>query len=229
MRTSHLLSLPFLAALVACGSTTDAAGDSSAAGTPQSDTAAADTAAADTAATDTAATDTAATDAGPEGASAAADSTVYSLDATSLGGDAMPLSALQGKVTVFVNVASKCGYTPQYAGLQKLQEELGGDDFTVVGVPSNDFGGQEPGTAEEIQAFCQANYGVTFPMLTKTGTKDGDSPLFDALAGLTGSRPNWNFCKYVVSKDGNEARFFKSGAGPDSTQLRDAIAEFRGR
>jgi len=210
MRTAHLLSLPILAALTACGSTTDAASgsqDSVPAPAPAS----------------------AAPAAAPAGepAAASAPTGLYALDATALGGDAMPLASLQGKVTVFVNVASKCGYTGQYAGLQELQEELGGDDFTVVGIPSNDFGRQEPGSAAEIQAFCQENYGVTFPMLAKTGTKEGDSPIFDGLAGMTGERPGWNFCKFVVSKDGSQAQFFKSGVGPDSQELRGAIAEYR--
>ncbi len=208
MRTAKLLTLPILAALAACGSTTDAASGHQDGAPVSTDTASADAAAVPTAAP------TAATG-------------LYALDATALGGEAMPLAALQGKVTVFVNVASKCGYTGQYAGLQKLQEELGGDDFTVVGIPSNDFGRQEPGSAAEIQAFCQENYGVTFPMLAKTGTKEGDSPIFDGLAGMTGERPGWNFCKFVVSKDGSQARFFKSSVGPDSQELRGAIAEYR--
>ena len=208
MRTAHLLSLPILAALTACGSTTDAASGSQ-------DSVPAPASAAPAAAP------------AGEPAAASAPTGLYALDATALGGDAMPLASLQGKVTVFVNVASKCGYTGQYAGLQELQEELGGDDFTVVGIPSNDFGRQEPGSAAEIQAFCQENYGVTFPMLAKTGTKEGDSPIFDGLAGMTGERPGWNFCKFVVSKDGSQAQFFKSGVGPDSQELRGAIAEYR--
>ena len=208
MRTALLLSPPILAALAACGSTTDAAsGSQDSAPTPASVTPAATPA--------------------DEPAAVSAPTGLYALDATALGGEAMPLASLQGKVTVFVNVASKCGYTGQYAGLQELQEELGGDDFTVVGIPSNDFGRQEPGSAAEIQAFCQENYGVTFPMLSKTGTKEGDSPIFDGLAGMTGERPGWNFCKFVVSKDGSQARFFKSNVGPDSKELRGAIAEYR--
>jgi len=210
MRTAHLLTLPILATLAACGSTTDAASGQQD-GAPATETPATETTSSPTAA--------------PAATEAA--SGIYALDATALGGEAMPLAALQGKVTVFVNVASKCGYTGQYAGLQKLQEELGGDDFTVVGIPSNDFGRQEPGSAAEIQAFCQENYGVTFPMLAKTGTKEGDSPIFDGLAGMTGERPGWNFCKFVVSKDGSQAQFFKSSVAPDSAELRGAIAEYR--
>jgi glutathione peroxidase len=152
---------------------------------------------------------------------------VYSLTATSLAGDPVELASYQGKLTLFVNVASECGYTPQYTGLQALYEELGGEDFAIVGIPSNDFGAQEPGSAQEIEAFCQENYGVTFAMLEKVGTKEGDSPLFDRLAELSGERPGWNFCKYLVSRDGTEARFFKSGVTPEGPELRAAIDAMR--
>ncbi|MEM9381608.1 MAG: glutathione peroxidase [Planctomycetota bacterium] len=157
-------------------------------------------------------------------AAPAADS-VYALSAETLGGEAVELDRYQGKVTLFVNVASRCGYTPQYEGLQALHQAQGGEGFAVVGVPSNDFGGQEPGTAEEIQAFCQERYGVSFDMLAKQSTKEGASPLFDRLADLTGERPSWNFCKYVVSADGTRAQFFPSSTGPDSPELAAAIAE----
>jgi glutathione peroxidase len=152
------------------------------------------------------------------------DSSVYRVSAKTLAGEDLDLSAYQGKVTMFVNVASKCGYTPQYKDLQELHEELGGEGFAIVGVPSNDFGGQEPGTPQEITAFCQENYGVTFQMLEKQGTKEGASPLFDRLAALTeGKRPGWNFCKYVVSKDGATAQFFESAAKPGGQEIRSAI------
>lgn len=195
-----LLAAPLL--LAACGAT-----ETSASGTSTSDAAG------------TPSTTEASAPAAP-----AADS-VYALAAETLGGEAVDLSKYEGKVTLFVNVASKCGYTPQYAGLQALHDELGGEGFAIVGVPSNDFGGQEPGTASEIQAFCQQNYGVTFDMLSKQGTKEGDSPLFDRFAELTGERPGWNFCKYVVSKDGRTARFFPSRVAPDSPELAEAIKE----
>ncbi len=152
---------------------------------------------------------------------------VYALEATTLAGEAVRLDRYAGKVVLFVNVASKCGYTRQYEGLQALHEELGGEDFAIVGIPSNDFGGQEPGSAAEIAAFCTENYGVTFDMLAKVGTKEGDSPIFDALAGMTGERPGWNFCKYVVSPDGTDARFFSSGATPTGDEIRGAITAMR--
>lgn len=148
---------------------------------------------------------------------------VYALSAETLDGEPVELARYEGKVTLFVNVASRCGYTPQYAGLQELHEQLGGEGFAIVGVPSNDFGGQEPGSASEIQAFCQENYGVTFDMLAKQGTKEGDSPLFDRLAELSGERPGWNFCKFVVGPDGRTARFFSSRVAPNSPELAAAI------
>lgn len=160
----------------------------------------------------------------PSDAAPAADS-VYALSAETLAGEAVDLEKYDGKVTLFVNVASRCGYTPQYAGLQALHEAQGGDGFAVVGVPSNDFGSQEPGTAEEIQTFCEENYGVSFDMLSKQSTKSGASPLFDRLADLSGERPSWNFCKYVVSADGTRAKFFPSSTRPDSPELAAAIAE----
>ena len=102
-----------------------------------------------------------------------------------------------------VNVASKCGYTPQYKGLQALYTELAPKGFVILGFPSNDFGGQEPGTAEEIKSFCELNYGVTFPLFSKVVTKAGadQSPIYTWL-GQTGNLPKWNFSKYLIDKDG---------------------------
>ena len=193
--TKALLALATLSLLAACG-TTEASGDPSPPGASE--------------------------DAAP---AAPAPGSVYALSAETLGGEPVDLARYEGKVTLFVNVASRCGYTPQYAGLQKLHEELGGEGFAIVGVPSNDFGGQEPGSAAEIQAFCQENYGVTFDMLAKQGTKEGDSPLFDRLAELSGERPGWNFCKFVVGPDGRTARFFPSRVAPNSPELATAIEE----
>ncbi len=155
---------------------------------------------------------------------APSDATLYSGTVRSLAGDPVDLAAYRGKVTLVVNVASRCGYTPQYEGLQALHEELGGDDFAILAFPSNDFGKQEPGSAEQIREFCDSNYGVTFAMFEKVATKGDDaSPVYDRLAEMTGERPGWNFCKYVVSKDGTQAKFFGSAAAPDSEELRAAI------
>lgn len=151
---------------------------------------------------------------------------IYSQTATALNGSPIDLAAYRGKVTLVVNVASECGYTPQYAGLQSLHAELADRGFAVLGFPSNEFGGQEPGSAEQIQEFCTSRFGVQFPMFAKVQTKkgDGQSPLYAALATATGSEPGWNFCKYLVGKDGRPIAFFPSNVAPDSKKLRDAIA-----
>jgi glutathione peroxidase len=148
----------------------------------------------------------------------------YSLKTTTLQGQPADLSQYKGKVALVVNVASQCGLTPQYAGLQKLYDELKGKGFVVLGFPSNDFGGQEPGTAQEIEGFCQKNYGVTFPMFSKLVTKAGpdQSPIYSYL-GQTGSLPTWNFAKYVVDKDGKVVKFFNSKITPDAPELRETI------
>jgi glutathione peroxidase len=150
----------------------------------------------------------------------------YDLKTSSLEGKPTDLSAYKGKVTLVVNVASKCGYTPQYDGLEKLHQELASKGFAVLGFPSNDFGGQEPGTAAEIQQFCKLTYGVTFPMFEKSVTKagPGQSPIY-AYLGQTGNLPAWNFSKYLVGKDGKVIAFYPSKVKPDAPELRDAIAK----
>lgn len=151
---------------------------------------------------------------------------LYDLETRALDGKPAPLSPYRGKVTLVVNTASQCGFTPQYAGLQKLHDELKPKGFSVLGFPSNDFGGQEPGSAQEIATFCQRNYGVSFPMFTKSVTKagPGQSPIYRFL-GATGHLPGWNFSKYVVGKDGRVRAFFPSTVTPDDPQLRKAIDE----
>ena len=149
---------------------------------------------------------------------------LYSFKTTTLQGRPADLSQFSGKVTLAVNVASQCGLTPQYAGLEKLHQEYSGRGFSVLGFPSNDFGGQEPGSAEEIATFCQKNYGVTFPMFSKLVTKEGadQSPIY-AYLGQGGELPSWNFAKYLVGKDGKVIRFFGSKVTPEDKELRDAI------
>ena len=148
----------------------------------------------------------------------------YDLETNALNGAPADLGAYKGKVTLVVNVASKCGYTPQYEGLEKLHKDLSAKGFSVLGFPSNDFGGQEPGTAEEIQQFCKLNYGVTFPLFQKLVTKAGptQSPIYTYL-GQTGNLPAWNFSKYVIGKDGKVVAFFPSKVKPDAPELLDAI------
>jgi glutathione peroxidase len=150
---------------------------------------------------------------------------LYALGATSLDGASNGLSAYEGKVTLVVNVASRCGYTRQYAGLQELHEELADQGFAVLGFPSNEFGGQEPGTAEEIQEFCTSEFGVTFPMFAKCEVKPGgeQSPVYTFLQQQTDEVPGWNFCKYLVDKDGQVIAFFESSVAPDAAELRKAI------
>ena len=149
---------------------------------------------------------------------------LYDLKMARLSGEPADLSAYKGKVTLVVNVASQCGFTPQYAGLETLYRELAPKGFAILGFPSNDFGGQEPGSAEEIGQFCQKNYGVTFPMFAKVVTKAGpdQSPVY-AFLGESGSLPQWNFSKYVIDKDGKVAAFFPSRVAPDAPELRAAI------
>lgn len=148
----------------------------------------------------------------------------YDLKTTYLDGKPADLSVFRGKVTLVVNVASECGYTPQYAGLEALHRELALKGFSVLGFPSNDFGEQEPGSAQEIAAFCKKNYGVTFPMFSKlvTVSGPGQSPIYKYL-GSSGHLPAWNFSKYVVDKNGRVVAFFPSEVEPDSPELRRAI------
>ena len=134
------------------------------------------------------------------------------------------LSVYRGKVTLVVNVASYCGFTPQYAGLEKLPRELSGKAFSVLGFPSNDFGEQEPGSPQEITEFCRRTYDVTFPMFAKVVTTPGSdqSPIYKLL-GSTGNLPAWNFAKYLVGKDGRVLAFYSSDVTPDAPELRRAI------
>ena len=148
----------------------------------------------------------------------------YDLKTKSLDGKAADLAQYKGKVSLVVNVASKCGYTPQYEGLEKLQREMKGKAFNVLGFPSNDFGGQEPGSAAEIQRFCKLNYDVSFPMFEKLVTRRGpeQSPVYTYL-GRSGNLPQWNFSKYVIDKQGKVTAFFPSDVEPDDPALRRAI------
>jgi glutathione peroxidase len=151
---------------------------------------------------------------------------LYDLKAQTLQGQPADLAAYRGKVTLVVNTASECGYTPQYEGLEQLHRELAPKGFSVLGFPSNDFGQQEPGTAQQIAEFCRKNYGVTFPMFSKVSTRPGpsQSPVY-ALLGASGNLPKWNFSKYVIGKDGKVVAFFPSAVTPESAELRSAITK----
>lgn len=150
----------------------------------------------------------------------------YDLKTNTLAGKPADLAQYRGKVSLVVNVASKCGFTPQYEGLEQLQREMQGKTFTVLGFPSNDFGGQEPGTAEEIATFCKLTYDVTFPMFEKVVTQQGadQSPIY-AYLGSSGNLPAWNFSKYVIGRDGRILAFFPSNVTPEDPALRSAIAK----
>lgn len=144
-------------------------------------------------------------------------------------GKEVDLSTYKGKVVVFVNVASKCGYTPQYEGLQKLYEDYSKDGLVVIGVPANDFLKQEPGSNEEIAQFCKSNYKVTFPMMAKVVVKgEGKTPLYEFLTskdtnpGFEGE-VSWNFEKFLVGRDGKVVGRFKSKVAPTSEELIKAV------
>jgi len=131
--------------------------------------------------------------------------------------------AYAGKVILVVNTASKCGNTPQYDALEKLYEDYGDDGFVVLGFPSNDFMGQEPGTEAEIQEFCRLTYKVRFPMFEKTTVKNGKAhPFFDQLAAAAGTHPTWNFHKFLIGRDGKLITEFSPRTKPDN---EDVVAQ----
>src|SRR5277367_3493570 len=137
----------------------------------------------------------------------------YDFKMTAIDGKVIDFSKYKGKTLLIVNVASKCGNTPQYADLQKLNDQYG-SKVTILGFPANNFGGQEPGTNSEIQGFCTKTYGVTFQMFEKISVKGTDQhPLYAWLKEKTGEEPTWNFCKYIVKPDGT-VKFFNSKVKP---------------
>ena len=138
--------------------------------------------------------------------------------------------AYSGKVILVVNTASKCGNTPQYDGLEDLYEQYGNDGLVVLGFPSNDFLGQEPGTEEQIAEFCRLTYGVQFPMFAKTTVKGSDAhPFFVELADASGTFPTWNFHKYLIGRDGELISEFSPRTQPDDKQLVGAIQTALGK
>jgi glutathione peroxidase len=147
----------------------------------------------------------------------------FELKSNRLNGKPESLSDYKGKVLLVVNTASECGYTPQYAGLEKLSQAYKDKGALVLGFPSNDFGAQEPGSSEEIAQFCDLRFHVTFPMFEKVKTKgDGQSPVYAFLASKHGA-PKWNFHKYVVGKDGQVKAAFPSSVDPESPELKKAL------
>lgn len=133
-------------------------------------------------------------------------------------------AAYAGKVLLIVNTASKCGNTPQYDGLEALYQQFGDDGLVVLGFPSNDFLGQEPGTEEQIEEFCRLTYGVEFPMFEKTTVKgSGAHPFFAALADASGTFPTWNFHKYLIARDGKSVTEFSPRTQPNDKALMEAL------
>jgi len=158
----------------------------------------------------------------PEGAKSPV--SIYDYTYLSIDGSEVRFDAYKGKKVLIVNVASECGFTPQYEGLEKLYEEHGGD-LVIIGFPANDFGGQEPGTNQEIASFCQKNYGVTFPMSEKIAVAGDDKhPIFEwltdkSLNGWNSSEPKWNFHKYLIGETGELLGVFPSAVKPGSSDI----------
>ncbi len=155
--------------------------------------------------------------------SAAPLASLYDYHVKALDGTPVDLGKYKGQVTLVVNVASHCGFTPQYAGLEQLSKDYDGKGFTILGFPSNDFGGQEPGTPQEIATFCSTKYNVTFPLFEKVDVKGPNlAPVYQFLtAGFPA--PVWNFCKYLVGKDGQVIKEYPSPVKPEDKDLRTAI------
>jgi glutathione peroxidase len=147
----------------------------------------------------------------------------------SLDGSALDVSELDGRAVLVVNVASRCGMTPQYTGLESLQRRFGDRGFTVLGVPCNQFGDQEPGTAEEIQTFCSTTYGVSFPLTEKIEVNGaGRDPLYQGLTEVADDEGEagdvqWNFEKFLIAPDGHTVARFRSAVEPESTEVVAAI------
>ena len=156
----------------------------------------------------------------------AKDKTAFDFEFTSLKGKPMPLSEFAGKPVIIVNTASKCGFTPQYKGLEEVWQRHKADGLVMLGVPSNDFAGQEPGTSMEIEQFCEINFGVDFPLTEKVHVKGADAhPLFNWLGEQGGflSKPRWNFYKYFIGRDGKLKDWFASVTTPDSAKFTRAV------
>jgi len=158
--------------------------------------------------------------------------TIYDFKVKDINGNDFDFSALKGKKILIVNTASKCGFTPQFEGLEALYEKYKSDNFVIVGFPSNDFGQQDPGSNSEIAEFCQLNYGVTFPMMSKIHvTGDDMAPIYQFLTqkeknGKKNSSVKWNFQKYIINEDGTLEDYFYSITKPESKKITKWI-EFK--
>ena len=157
-----------------------------------------------------------------------AGSGVYSFTLNSIDGKPAPLADHKGKVVLLVNVASQCGYTPQYSALEAIYKKYKDQGFVILGFPANNFGAQEPGTNEEIKTFCSRKYSVTFPMYSKISVKgDDQTPLYSYLTRQTGAgiagEIQWNFTKFLVDRNGNVIQRFEPAVTPDSKEVTAAI------
>jgi glutathione peroxidase len=157
------------------------------------------------------------------------DQTIYQFEVEDITGKAFPLSSLQGKKVMIVNTASKCGLTPQYKELEALYQQYKDKDFVIIGFPANNFLKQEPGTNEEIASFCQVNYGVSFPMMSKISVKGKDMhPLYQFLTqksknGVMDSKVSWNFQKYLIGKDGHLEKVIAPKTLPNDAEVIEWI------
>ena len=161
------------------------------------------------------------------GASLFAASSIYDFTLPSIDGKPTPLSDFKGKVILVVNVASRCGFTPQYTALESIYEKYKDQGFVILGFPANNFGGQEPGTNAEIKTFCSAKYNVTFPLYSKVSVKgDDQTPLYKYLTSANPSFAGdikWNFTKFLVDRNGNVVQRFEPQTTPDSPEVVAAI------
>jgi len=159
------------------------------------------------------------------------DKTIYQFKVEDINGETFDLNSLKGKKVMIVNTASKCGFTPQYAELQRIYEQYKDQDFVIIGFPSNDFGNQEPGSNEEISEFCQQNYGVEFPMMAKIKVKGEEKhPLYQFLTeqsqnGFKDSEVKWNFQKYLIDKNGRLVAVKGSSVLPSDPEIVNWIQE----
>jgi glutathione peroxidase len=157
-------------------------------------------------------------------------SNIYDFTLPNIDGKSMPLADFKGKVVLVVNVASQCGFTPQYTALEATYEKYKAQGFVIVGFPANNFGAQEPGTNEEIKTFCSRKYSVTFPLYSKVSVKgDDQTPLYqyltkDTPAGINGDI-KWNFTKFLVDRKGTVVQRFESKITPDSPEVTSAIEQ----
>ena len=162
----------------------------------------------------------------------AGEKSIYDFTLNSIDGQPAPLAAYKGKVVMLVNVASRCGFTPQYSALESIYEKYKDHGFVIVGIPANNFGAQEPGTNQEIKTFCSSKYNVKFPMMSKVSVKGDDkTPLYQFLTDKsaspkTGGEIQWNFTKFLVGPDGQIVARFEPAVTPDSAEVTRERAGF---